>query len=66
MKDLAKGLFTVTVDELRESLSYNGEATFFYQGMESSYNNPWNSEKMQQEKDICSYARFTDRFFSAL
>ncbi|MCT0014597.1 hypothetical protein [Weissella confusa] len=58
MKDLANGLFTVTVDELRESLSYNGEATFFYHGMESSYNNPWHPEKMQQEKDIVPFGSF--------
>ena len=58
MKDLANSLFTVTVDELRESLSYNGEATFFYHGMESSYNNPWHPEKINKKKRLFRLDRF--------
>ena len=46
MKDLNDGYFSVTKEELKASLEYHGEATFYIDGSLATYNNPNDPEMM--------------------
>lgn len=60
MKELNDGFFSLTKDEIAESLGYHGEATFYINGQLATYNNPNRPELMDNVTGERSLWQFND------